>query len=243
MALLALILVILISIVTVKVGTVALTMTGLDRRKAAFQALSAFTNTGWTTRETELLMAHDQRRLIVMILMVLGHAGFASGVTALVLSLGERGAAEVLEKLATLAAVIVALYMLARWRGLNRRLTAEIEKRLRQSTSLRVASFEEVLLLAEGYGIVEVNVTDESDIANKTIGESRLRRRGMVVLAIDRAGKIIPAPHAKTMLLPGDRLICYGKVKSIEDIADEKVKKKTVSSVGGKALVSTSQAR
>jgi hypothetical protein len=222
MALFALIIVILISTVMVKVGTVALTMTGLDRRKAAFQALSAFTNTGWTTREAELLMAHDQRRRIIMLLVVLGHAGLASGVATLILSLGERQASDVFAKLAILAAVIFVVYLLAHWRGLDHQLTAQIEKRLRQTTSLRTSSFEEVLLLAEGYGIVEVYITDQSDIANKTIGESRLRNRGMVVLAVDGGGHIIPAPDSETTLLPGHRLICYGKVESITTIADEK---------------------
>lgn len=232
MAILALIVIILISAVAVKVGAVALAMTGLDRRKAVFQALSAFTNTGWTTRETELTMAHDQRRRIIMTLMVIGHAGLASGVATLILSLGERGLAEIAGKLAVLTAAMIVLYGLARWRGLNLRLTAEIEKRLRQTTDLRVAGFEEVLLLAEGYGVVEVYVTNDSDIAQKTIGQSRLRTRGMVVLAVDRGGQIIPAPQAETLLLPGDRLICYGKVRSIEGIADEKSGKPVENNLG-----------
>jgi hypothetical protein len=223
MALFALILVMLISSLTVRVGRVALTMTGLDRRKASFQALSAFTTSGWTTRETELLMSHDQRRRIVMLLMVLGHAGLASGIVTLIESLGARGVAEVFAKVAIISGAAIVLYLLARWRGLDRKLTAEIEKRLRQTTDLRVGSFEEVLLLAEGYGILEIYVTEESDIANKSIGESRLRNRGMVVLAVDREGQIIPAPDADTILLPGHRLICYGKVASMTSIANEKI--------------------
>jgi hypothetical protein len=222
MALFALILIILVSAVVVKIGTVALTMTGLDRRKAAFQALSAFSTTGWTTREAELLMSHDQRRRIIMILVVLGHAGFASGIATLMLSLGQRDISVVMAKLGILAAAVLLLFLLARWGGLDRQLTREIEKRLRQTTDLRVTSFEEVLLLDEGYGVVEVYVSDDSNIVHKTLGQLQLRTRGMVVMAIDRAGVVIPAPHAETMLSPGDRLICYGKVKTIGGIADEK---------------------
>jgi hypothetical protein len=227
MALVVLITAILVSALVVKVGTVALTMTGLDRRKAAFQSQSAFTNTGWTTRETELIMAHDQRRRIVGAMMVLGYAGFASVVATLIASLGQRGVTGFFRSLAILAIGVLFIYLLARWRGLDRRLTAEIEKRLRQTTDLRGVSFEEVLFLAEGYGVAEVYVFEGSDIAHKSIGQSRLRARGMAVLAVDRAGEIIPAPDAETLLLPGDRLICYGKVKSIEDIADEKAPTQT----------------
>ena len=221
MALFSLIVVTLISTIAVKVGTVALMMTGLERRKASFQALSAFTNAGWTTRETELLMAHDQRRRIITILLVLGHAGLASVVATLISTLGQRGVTNVAIKLAILAGAILVIFLLARWRGLDRRFTAEIKKRLRQTTDLRVTSFEEILHLADGYGVVEVYVSERADIAYKTIGELRLGTRGMAVMAVERNGQIIPAPDSQTELLPGDRLICYGITKSIGGIADE----------------------
>jgi ribosomal protein S6--L-glutamate ligase len=97
---------------------------------------------------------------------------------------------------------------------------------------LRETNFEDVLLLAEGYGVVEVYVREESDIACKTLGESQLRQRGMVVMAIDRVGQIIPAPQSDTTLLVDDRLICYGKVEAIRDIADEKVTGNTLIEAG-----------
>jgi hypothetical protein len=146
----------------------------------------------------------------------------ASVRATLILSLGERGAAEGIGMVAVLFGVIAVLYTLARWQGLDRRLTAEIEKRLRQTTDLRVTTFEEVLLLNEGYGVVEVFVSETSDIAHKSIAESRLRARSMVVLAVDRAGRVVAAPDGETVLLPGDRLICYGKVASIGGIADRR---------------------
>jgi hypothetical protein len=114
MALVILITAILISALVVKVGTVALTMTGLDRSKAAFQAKSAFTNTGWTTREAELIMAHDQRRRIVGAMMAPGYAGFASVIATLMTSIGQRGVIEFLRSLAILAVAAPFIYLLAR---------------------------------------------------------------------------------------------------------------------------------
>lgn len=49
---------VLISAVVVRVGAVALEMTGLDKDKASFQALSCFSGTGFTTREAELIAGH-----------------------------------------------------------------------------------------------------------------------------------------------------------------------------------------
>lgn len=69
---------------------------------------------------------------------------------------------------------------------------------------------------------VAIEATQNRKFSVQAGGDWQLRTRGMVVMAIDRAGVVIPAPHAETMLSPGDRLICYGKVKTIGGIADEK---------------------
>ena len=54
----SLLLVILFSIIFVRIGAVALEMTGLSREVAAFQAQSAYTGVGFTTSESEYVMSH-----------------------------------------------------------------------------------------------------------------------------------------------------------------------------------------
>jgi hypothetical protein len=53
---------VLVSALVVRIGAVAFEMTGLDRDKAHFQALSCFSGTGFTTREAELITGHHYRR-------------------------------------------------------------------------------------------------------------------------------------------------------------------------------------
>lgn len=48
-------LVVLTSFLIVRAAAIALMMTGMDEKRARFQALSAFTGTGFTTREQSLL--------------------------------------------------------------------------------------------------------------------------------------------------------------------------------------------
>ena len=69
---------ILISFLIVRVGAIALMMTGIDREKANFQALSAFTRAGFTTREAELVVGDHRRRRIVSWLIILGNAGLVA---------------------------------------------------------------------------------------------------------------------------------------------------------------------
>jgi hypothetical protein len=57
------------------VPAIAFQLTGLTWSQAKFRALSCSTGTGFTTRESELIIGHSQRRKIASIMMVLGHAG------------------------------------------------------------------------------------------------------------------------------------------------------------------------
>ena len=75
------IIIIVLSVVVVKIGSVALTMTGMSESKAHFQSLSAFSGTGFTTRDSEVIMEDGMRRKIVMVLMILGNAGYITVIT------------------------------------------------------------------------------------------------------------------------------------------------------------------
>jgi len=65
------IVVVFISVMIRKVATVALQLTGLDKPTASFQALSALTGTGFTTREAELVISHPMRRKVISTLMTI----------------------------------------------------------------------------------------------------------------------------------------------------------------------------
>ena len=56
-------------------GSIALEATGMERRKARFQALSAMTGTGFTTGEAESVVNHPKRRRIVTWLILMGTTG------------------------------------------------------------------------------------------------------------------------------------------------------------------------
>jgi hypothetical protein len=53
------------SMLCVRVGAVALELTGMDKEKACFQALSAVTNRGFTTSQAEKGLHDPTLRLII----------------------------------------------------------------------------------------------------------------------------------------------------------------------------------
>ncbi|MGD9115853.1 MAG: hypothetical protein PVJ61_01535 [Dehalococcoidia bacterium] len=74
----------------VKLGAIAFQFTGMEPRMAMFQALSAFTNTGFTTRAAEEVVIHRKRRVIASVLMIIGHIGIVSVVVTLVHSFASE---------------------------------------------------------------------------------------------------------------------------------------------------------
>jgi len=64
-----------ISVMIRKVATVALQLTGLDKPTTSFQALSGLTDSGFTTRETELVLNHPITRRIISLFIIIGNAG------------------------------------------------------------------------------------------------------------------------------------------------------------------------
>jgi len=74
------------SFIVVRIGGLALQLTGIEPDVARFQALSAFSGTGFTTTEAERVVRHRTRRRVVTILIILGNAGLVTIIAALVAS-------------------------------------------------------------------------------------------------------------------------------------------------------------
>jgi len=212
------IVIIAMSAIIVKIATVALTMTGLSEKKAGFEALSAFTGTGFTTNDSELVMENELRRKIIMFLMILGNAGLVSVITALIFSFGKGGIRPVLMNSGILILLLLILYKLAANKRLTRYLTKKIESGLEKRPPFRKRAVEEILRIAKDYGIAEVAIRDNSLDLGKTLLESSFREKDILILAIERKNEVIPAPKAQDTIQLGDTLICYGKLDNIEKI-------------------------
>ena len=75
-----------LSIFIVRVASVALRHTGLPEVSARFQALSAISGTGFTTKEAESEVNYPVRRKIVMLLMVIGNLGVVTVMATVVVT-------------------------------------------------------------------------------------------------------------------------------------------------------------
>jgi hypothetical protein len=83
----SLVAVVALGVIINRLAVVALTLTGLSRDIARFQARSAYYGVGFTTAESEDVVNDPGRRWIIMTLALIGNAGVATTMASLLLSL------------------------------------------------------------------------------------------------------------------------------------------------------------
>ena len=208
-----LLLVVAVSLLLTRVATVILIATGMSREAARFQARSAFSTAGFTTRESEAVVEHPVRRRVVMTLMLLGSAGTVAVVSTLIVGLGSSGGGgarwwRILE----LVVGLMALVYLSRSRWVDRKLTSAIRAALRRFTTLQASDLASLLDLAGDHTVSELAVNSGDWLADRSLGSLELRDEGAVVLGLTRAdGRYVAAPSAGTRVGVGDVLIVYGR--------------------------------
>jgi len=232
MNLILFIIVILISFIIVRIGAIAFQLTGLDHSLAEFQALSCFSGTGFTTRESELIVSNPQRRKIASALIVLGNAGLVTMIATFANSLrpgavGTRVSLPFLKdiipaerlpwvNLAVIMLLLLIIYKLFTHRGFIRRFTDLLRKFVLKKDMIKHVTFEELLITTAGFGVSRITIDADSPILAKTLIESKLRGYDIIVLAIVRGHETIPNPSPDTAFMLGDELICFGKLENIQ---------------------------
>ena len=219
-ALLSLLVVLSVSLLIMRIGAVALTMTGLSRESARFQAQSAFLGVGFTTHESEHVVGHPVRRRIIMMLMLLGNAGAVVTVSGLILVfLSASGPASWLPRAGGLIAGVGLLWLVFTSQAIDRHLSRIIGIALRHWTDLDVRDYASLLRLAGEFSVTEMRVRPDEWLADKTLAELDLRSEGALVLGIERTdGSYVGAPRGPTTVRPGDLLIAYGRTSRLKEL-------------------------
>jgi ribosomal protein S6--L-glutamate ligase len=71
------------------------------------------------------------------------------------------------------------------------------------------------LTVSTGYGVADLLIPAGAELVGKTILESGLRDKDIVVLNLHRGTSVISNPKGTRVLQAGDKLLCYGKLDSM----------------------------
>lgn len=210
-----------ISFVIVRIGAVAMRHTGLPGNVARFQCLSALTGTGFTTRESEMIVNYPVRRRILMALMVLGNLGLISVAATAIVSFVDmdRVPGAVAWQITMIVAAVAFTLVVMTNKTLDRIMCDFIGRLLSKFTSLGNRRFQRLLQIADDVTIAEHIYRGSRKL---TFAGLSSEPRQLSILAIKGQSALVSAPFADdTEISTGDILICLGSDAEHEAFEDD----------------------
>lgn len=203
----------MLSLLITRIATIALTATGMSQPSARFQARSALTGVGFTTTESEAVVAHPARRRIIMALMLTGSVGLATSIAGILSGVaGSADAGSRVTRGLVLVGGLVLVYAASSSQRFNRRLSKVIGGALARFTDLDVRDYAALLHVSGEYEVKEMLADAESWLAGRTLGDLRLKDEGVLVLGVVRSdGSYLGVPNRDTRIEAGDTVILYGR--------------------------------
>ncbi len=218
-ALISLFIIVILSISVVRIGAIALELTGISPEVAAFQAQSAFSGAGFTTTESESIVNHPVRRRIIRTLILMGSVGITSVIATVILTFTGPSEGNLWGRSGLLLAGLILIFILSRSQWLTALMKRVIVKALSRNRNLQLLDYYEILGIAKGYSISRLKIKPDNWAAGRALKELDLNKEGTLVLSIHRSDdneeKFI-VPNGDTVIRPGDDLTVYGRCDGSE---------------------------
>jgi hypothetical protein len=205
-------------------GSIALEATGMERSRARFQAISALTGTGFTTREAENIVGHPRRRLIVSWMMFLGSVGIILFLILLfiLIVVGTHPSKPTSPVVLILSALPAVALLVLFWLGVLDKLATVIVNWLKRTAYFKPElSNTEIIYHAGEYSLARLTIGKAAPEVGSKISDTSLAKSNIKVVVIERGDKVLFYPEAKEVVQAGDHLVYYGRTEEINKIMEE----------------------
>jgi amino acid transporter len=202
-------------------GSIALEATGLERKRARFQALSALTGTGFTTREAEDIVGHPRRRLIASWLIFLGSVGIILFLLLflVIIIIGLKPVKPTSVSLLVVSAIPPAIFIVLFWLGVTDKLGTLIVNGLKRSLYFTPeVSIRETVPQSNDYGIARLTMGRKAPEVGRKVGDADLKKHNITLLAIERGDRTLPFPQSEEIVEAGDHLLFFGKTEELRSL-------------------------
>ncbi|AIY82620.1 MAG: TrkA C-terminal domain-containing protein [Clostridium baratii] len=212
-----------IFIVVVNICSILLRLTGMPIKKARFQVVSLLTSTGFTTRESEMVVQHPVRRKIASWLMIVSYVSTATFISFFVTMISDTVTG--IGFFVVIAALVTTNFVLRRTKTIER-LELKLENVVLKSKIWEKLNSENLTLITntKGYGIYQIYLPKNSKIIGKSILESGLKDLEIEVLNIDKGDKFIKFASPDYVFEVFDRVTVYGNLKNIRNEFEHVIK-------------------
>lgn len=203
-------------LILIEVFTVLYRFQGISSDKARFQATSLLTATGFTTKESELLLLNKKRRRLTQITMLFGYIFNLTIISTFInifrLSSSATRNDWVLAGIFVGAMIIIIEFFNKKihWHQYIERIMKKVSKPSKRN---RIDIYDEYA----GKVIAEIEINNINDnFKNKNIMEMKLKEDfGIQLLVIIRGGDIINDIHPTEQLNLNDTILIFGRNKDI----------------------------
>ena len=205
-----------IFLIVVNICSILLRLTGMPIKKARFQVVSLLTSTGFTTRESEMIVQHPVRRKIASWLMVVSYVSTATFISFFVTMISDTVTG--IGFFVVIAALITTNLILRKTKTIEN-LELKVENVVLKSKIWEKLNSENLTLITNtrGYGIYQIYLPKDSKIIGKSILESGLKDLEIEVLNIDKGDKFIKFASPDYVFEVFDRVTVYGNLKNIRN--------------------------
>jgi hypothetical protein len=185
-------------------------ITGLDRDISRFQVVSMLTGTGFTTKESELILRHPVRRKIGIFLILFGVFSLAVVISFLSSVLAQSFH---LVQLTVVAAVLFIAFLVIRGNGIRNRMSERFKVDMEDNFAVHELPIQEVLYLSEDDLFVDIPIHEGSKYSGRKWIEMLTEEEDMNLLFIQRGDKKIREKRQQTEMEVGDIVYMYGNKK------------------------------
>ncbi|WP_300261053.1 TrkA C-terminal domain-containing protein [Clostridium sp.] len=213
--LLTFILFLMIFLMIVDFFAILFRLTGVPIEKARFQVTSLLTGTGFTTKESEIIVQHPTRRKLAIWLM-----GFSYASTATIISFAVNIITSSVIDVGSIAIIVLFIIFILFFHksSLLEKFENKIEKFILKSKIWNKINSKYLTLITntKGFGVYEIYLSNKATIIGKSIRESDLKENEIEVLNIDKGDKLINFPTPEYIFEIYDKVTVYGNVKNIK---------------------------
>lgn len=225
-------LIIVFYIVIVKLFTILFRITGLTEEVARFQVISLITNSGYTTKECELVVDVQSRRKLARFMMLFGYTFSITVISVfcnMVLSLPMSEKEEVWPVIIVVSVLFVVFIVVWRIPIVRTAMDSAMEKAGRR---LLYGGKHNAVLVQDQYpsGVVAsvtLNTVPE-ELSGKDIDDLHLPERyGIHIAFINRDGVLYIGKDSTIRLQRGDVATVLGPIKEIRRVFAEEIARKS----------------
>lgn len=210
-----------IQLIIIRIGSIALTYTGLSSECAKFQVRSALSGCGFTTNETEQIMMNPMRRKVIMNLMLLGNIGIIASISTAITGFVDLDINQgwiFFAKIAVFVFGMILLWAMAQSTFFEKIIGKIFNVAVRKYDLFKVYRLNSICTLSENYQVVETLVHPDSRWVGKRVEQLNLDFYHIRILGIQsRNGEFIGYFKPTHKIRAEDLLTLYGDIAQLND--------------------------